>query len=144
MKSASWLRIAAGLTIVQLVGHVFGAVLAGPTQGAEEVALRDAMREFRVTAMGMQRTYWDFYFGFGWIITAFLATLVVVIWYTARIAKDAPTLARPLVASLAIGYAAVTVICALFFVTAPIVIAAGITACLVVSFLTVGTARGGA
>jgi hypothetical protein len=142
MKTASWLRIAAGLTTVQLLGHVFGAVLAGPTQGAEEVALRHAMREYRVRAMGMERTYWDFYFGSGWIITAFLATLVVVMWYTARIARDAPMLARPLVASLAIGYAVVTVICALFFVTAPIVIAATITACLVAAFVTVGTARG--
>ena len=144
MKTASWLRIAAGLTIVQLLGHVFGAVLAGPTRGAEEVALRDTMREFRVTAMGMERSYWDFYFGFGWVITAFLATLVVVIWCTARVAQDAPHLARPLVASLAIGYAAVTVICALFFVTAPIVIAGTITACLVASFVTIDGARGGA
>jgi len=51
-------------------------------------------------------------------------------------------LARPLVASLAIGYSAVTVICTLFFVTAPIVIAATIPACLVAALVTVGTARG--
>jgi hypothetical protein len=144
MKSASWLRIAAGLTTVQLVGHTFGAVLAGPTQGAEEVALRDAMRGYRVTAMGMERSYWDFYSGSGWVITAFLATLVVVMWYTARVAQSAPTLARPLIASLAIGYASVTVLCMLFFITAPIVIAAAITACLVGAFFTVSRARGGA
>jgi hypothetical protein len=144
MTPVLWLRIAAGLTTVQLIGHTFGFVLAGPTQGAEEVALRDAMRGYRVNAMGMQRTYWDFYFGSGWIITAFLATLVVVMWCTARIARESPTLARPLVGSLAIGYAAVTVLCAVFFVTAPIVNAAAITACLVAAFVATGAARGGA
>ena len=144
MKSVLWLRIAAGLTTVQLIGHTFGFVLAGPTQGAEEVALRDAMRGYRVNAMGMQRTYWDFYFGSGWIITAFLATLVVVIWCTARIARESPTRARPLVGSLAIGYAAVTAICAVFFITAPIVIAAAITASLVAAFVATGAARNGA
>jgi hypothetical protein len=140
MKSTSWLRIAAGLTIVQLVGHIFGAVLAGPTHGPEEVALREAMRSYRVTGMGIERSYWDFYFGFGWVITAFLATVAAVIWYTARIAQDAPTLARPLIASLVIGYAAVTFTCMLFFITAPILIAAAITACLAAALFTIGAA----
>lgn len=144
MKTVFWLRVAAGLTIVQLMGHTFGFVLAGPTQGAEEVALRDAMRGYRVTAMGMERTYWDFYSGSGWVITAFLATLVVVIWCTARIAQQSPMLVRPLVGSLAIGYAAVTVICAMFFITAPIVIAAAITMSLVAAFIASGAARSGA
>ena len=143
MKTAPWLRIAAGLTTVQLLGHTFGFVLAGPTQGAEEVALREAMRGYRVNAMGMERTYWDFYSGSGWVISAFLATLVVVIWYTARIATESPTLARPLVGTLAIGYGAVTVICALFFITAPIVIAAAVTASLAAAFIATGAARSG-
>jgi len=40
MESASWLRIAAGLTAFQATGHTFSAVLAGPSS-AEESALRE-------------------------------------------------------------------------------------------------------
>ena len=96
MESATWLRIAAGLTAFQAAGHTFGAVLAGPSS-AEESALRRTMGAFRVSLMGMERSYWDFYFGSGWTI------------------------------------AALTVISALYFVTAPIVIGALITICLVIA-----------
>jgi hypothetical protein len=144
MKSRTWLRIAAGLTLFQAVGHTFGAVLAPPTQGAQEAALRESMRAYRVVAMGMERSYWDFYFGSGWTITVFLLTIAAVLWTVGRIAEDAPGLARPVVAVLGIGYGAVTVVCALFFVTAPIVVAALITICLVGAWTTCRRVPGGA
>ena len=135
MQSTMWLRIAAGLTLFQAAGHTFGAVLAGPTHGPAEVTLRDAMRAFRVTLMGMERSYWDFYFGSGWTITALVVSLAAVMWWLAPIARQTPALARPVILALAAGYAAVTVISALYFVTAPIVIGAAITLSLVAAAL---------
>ena len=38
-------------------------------------AMRDSMRAFRVTAMGMERSYWAVYFGSGWAITVMAASL---------------------------------------------------------------------
>ncbi len=135
MRTTVWLKIAAGLTLFQAVGHTIGAVLAGPTHGPAEVALRDSMRAFRVTAMGMQRSYWDFYFGSGWAITALVVSLAAVMWLLAPIARQTPALARPVILVLAAGYAAVTIISALYFVTAPIVIGAAITLSLVAAAL---------
>jgi hypothetical protein len=129
MESSTWLRIAAGLTVFQAAGHTFGAVLASPS-GAEESAMRESMRAFHVTAMGMERSYWDFYLGSGWAITAFALTVAAVMWFLAPIALHSPSAARPVIFALAAGYAAVTIISALYFVTAPIVVGAMITVCL--------------
>ena len=132
MQTATWLRIAAGLTAFQTVGHTVGAVLPGPAN-AEESALRETMRGFRVSLMGMERSYWDFYHGSGWAITALAATVATVMWLLAPIARESPRAARPMILALAVGYAAITAISALYFVTAPIVIGAMITGCLVMA-----------
>lgn len=129
MQSGTWLRISAGLAAFQTVGHTIGAVLAGPSS-PEEAALRDAMGGFRVSLMGMERSYWDFYLGSGWAITALAATAAAVMWFLVPIASDSPRVARPIILSLAAGFAAITIISGLYFVTAPIVIAALITFCL--------------
>ena len=135
MQSATWLRIAAGLTAFQAVGHTVGAVLPGPAS-AEESTLRDAMHAFRVSLMGMERSYWDFYHGSGWAITALAFTVAAVMWLLAAIARESPRAARPMILALAAGYAALTVISGLYFVTAPIVIGALITICLVMAAIT--------
>ena len=129
MQTATWLRIAAGLTAFQAAGHTFGAVLAGPSN-AGEAALRETMRGFRVSLMGMERSYWDFYVGSGWAITALAVTLADVMWLLAPIASRSPSAARPMILALAGGYAALTIISGLYFVTAPIVVGAVITVCL--------------
>ena len=129
MESATWLRIAAGLTAFQAAGHTFGAVLAGPP-APRRSALRKTMGAFRVSLMGMERSYWDFYVGSGWAITAIAVTVAAVMWLLAPIARQSPESARPIILALAAGYAAITAISALYFVTAPIVIAAAITVCL--------------
>jgi hypothetical protein len=129
MHSATWLRVAAGFAAFQAAGHTFGAVLPGPAS-AEEAALRETMRAFRVSMMGVERSYWDFYHGSGWAITALAITAAAVMWLLAPAARESPKAARPMILALAGGYAALTVISALYFVTAPIVVGAVVTACL--------------
>ena len=135
MHSATWLRVSAGLTLFLAIGHTFGAVLAAPSHGPEEVALREAMRRLRVTEMGIERSYWDFYFGSGWAITALLLATAAVMWFLAPVVRQSPGRARPVIGALAVGYAAVTALSAVYFVTAPIVVGAAITACLAVATL---------
>jgi hypothetical protein len=129
MQTATWLRIAAGLTAFQAAGHTFGAVLAEPSTTGES-AVRETMRAFRLTLMGIERSYWDFYLGSGWAITALALTAAAVMWWLGPIARQSPIAVRPVIVSLAAGFAAITLISALYFVTAPIVIAAAITVCL--------------
>ena len=135
MTSSGWLRAAAGLTLFNAVGHTFGAVLAGPSHGPGEVALRDAMRGYRVVLMGVERSYWDFYIGSGWAITVFALMLTAVMWLLVPVAGRAAREARALIVVLAAGFAALTVVSILYFVTAPIVNLALITTCLVAAAL---------
>ena len=51
-------------------------------------------------------------------------------WWLVPIARHTAAAARPVILALACGYAAVTVVSALYFVTAPMVVAAAITAAL--------------
>ena len=98
--------------------------------------MRESMRAFHVTVMGMERSYWDFYLGSGWAITAFALTVAAVMWWLAPIARQSPSVARPVMLALTAGYAAVTVVSALYFVTAPIVVGALITVCLAMAAVT--------
>jgi low temperature requirement protein LtrA len=88
------------------------------------------MRAYRVVEMGIERSYWDFYLGSGWTITALLVASAGVMWFLAPLAHKSRREVRPVIGALALGFAAVTGISLLYFVTAPIVVAAAITACL--------------
>jgi hypothetical protein len=138
MNAATWLRVAAGLTLFQAIGHTFGAVLAPPSHGPGEVALRQAMQAYRVVEMGVERSYWDFYYGSGWTITVLVIALAAVMWFVAPLARRFPRDVRPLIAALALANAALTMIGVLFFVTAPIVASAAITVSLVLAFFRTG------
>ncbi len=124
MTALLWTRIAFGLALFLAAGHTFGAVLAAPAEGTDEPALRDAMRRYRFTAMGMTRSYWDAYLGSGWTITAFILGTAALTWFLGPVAETAPALARPLLVALAGTYALVAAIGARYFVTAPIVVSA--------------------
>lgn len=140
MTAHTLLRIAAGLTLFQALGHTFGAVLAPAKHGVAEESVRDAMKQLRVTEMGMERSYWDFYFGSGWTITALLVGAAAVMWFLAPIVRDNPTAARPILLALTLSYAGVTAVSARYFVTAPIIVAALITVALGVAFWRAGAA----
>ena len=137
MTTAGWLRVAAGLTLFNAVGHTLGAVLAQPS-GPPEAALRDAMRGYRVVMMGVERSYWDFYLGSGWAITVLVLTMAAVMWLLASVARRNAQAVRPIVAALAAGYAGLTLVSVLYFVTAPTVNLALITVSLAVAMMKSG------
>lgn len=132
MTASGWLRVASGLTLFNAVGHTLGAVLAGPS-GPPEAALRDSMRSYRVVMMGVERSYWDFYLGSGWAITVMILTAAAVMWLLAPVARRSPRAAGPIINALAAGYAALTLVSIVYFVTAPMVNLALITVALAVA-----------
>ena len=83
LSSTLWLRIASVLTLVFAAGHAMGAADSWSPAGETDV-LR-AMRTFEFEVMGIRRTYWHFYYGFGIYITILLAVLGVLMWQLASI-----------------------------------------------------------
>jgi len=135
MKPATFLRIAAVLTLIHstlhTIGGVFGKVMPGPAERA--VA---AMKENRFDMMGSLHTYWNFYMGFGLGITIFLTLEAVVFWLlAARMPVEGARL-RPIVLAFALGYLALAVNSFHFFFLAPVINELLIVLCLMLAIFT--------
>lgn len=78
MKSAVLLRAAAVVSAVFTAGHVMGALKQWSPMGDNPV-LRQ-MTAVHFDAMGVSRSYLDFYMGFGWTLSIAMALLVPLVW----------------------------------------------------------------
>ena len=134
MKPTILLRIASVLTLVFFGGHTLKA-LDPSSRGAEEAAVFMAMQAYPFNIMGFRRTHWDFYRGFSLLFSVALLLLAVLLWQIGGIAKSDPARARPLIASLFLAYFAFTVLCGMFFFTAPAAVSAAVGICLALAFV---------
>ena len=114
------LRIASVIALLFAAGHTAGAPWT-PAKGMAEQALVTMMKSLHFDVMGTQRTYFDFYYGFGVSITVYLLVQAVVLWQAGTIAKTNPRAARPLMLTMFVSYAAVGVITFMYFFAAPAV-----------------------
>ncbi len=133
MKPTILLRIAAGFTLVLCGGNTHRA-LDPLSRGAEEAAVFMAMQAYPFNIMGFRRTHWDFYRGYSLLFSAALLLLALLLWQIGGIAKSDPARARPLIVSLFLGYLALTVLCGMYFFTAPAALSAAAAICLALAF----------
>ena len=106
----AFLRIAAGLAVLQGIGHAAAVVRWAPMRGAREAAVVDAMKSQSFFFQGLARSYWDFFFGYG-LLTAFNCFVeAAVLWQVSRLANASdPSAVRVmaaifLIANIAHGY----------------------------------------
>ena len=78
MKPSLLYRIAAILLLLFAVGHTLGFRQIDPKWGVD--SLVRSMQSTHFDASGSDRTYWDFYVGFGLFVTALLVFASVVAW----------------------------------------------------------------
>ncbi len=119
MKASRWLRAAAVLLALFLLGHTAGFLLPAKSSGPQEDAVLQAMKDFHFDAMGRDRTIWDFWQGFNFLTSVSLAILAVLTWQLARLSRRDPMLARPFASSLGAGLVLMAVVCWTFFFVAP-------------------------
>ena len=93
-----------------------------------------AMQAYPFNIMGFRRTHWDFYRGYSLLFSAALLLLALLLWQIGGIAKSDPARARPLIVSLFLGYLALTVLCGMYFFTAPAALSAAAAICLALAF----------
>src|SRR4249920_1035374 len=129
MKASTLLRIAAVLTLLFCAGHTYRA-LDPSSRGPEEAAVFMAMQAYPFNIMGFRRTHWDFYRGFSLLFSVALLLLGLLLWQIGTLARSDPARARPLVATLLAGYLAFTVLCGMYFFTAPAALSAAVAICL--------------
>jgi hypothetical protein len=133
MKMATWLRGASVLSVLLALGHTAGGFQRWSPPGETEV-LR-SMAAFRFDALGSNRSYLDFYLGFGYIISLYMLAQGLLLWQLASLASLPDARARPMVGTfLAVSIGATALDWALFFV-APTVLNLLISICLALAWI---------
>lgn len=135
MRPATFLRIAAVLTLVHSTLHTIGGVFGKVSSGPAELAVA-SMKANQFAMMGSLRTYWDFYMGFGLGITIFLTVEAIVFWLLASRIQSEGAKLRQIILLFALGYLALAVNSFRFFFLAPVINELLIVLCLVLAILT--------
>ena len=78
MRASLLYRIASILLVLFAVGHTIGFSQIDPTWGVD--SLVKSMKSVHFNVSGSDRTYWDFFFGFGLFVTVLMLFAAVVAW----------------------------------------------------------------
>jgi hypothetical protein len=132
MRTAPLLRVASVVSLLFAAGHTMGARKDWSPIGESDV-LR-AMRTFRFDAMGVSRTYLDFYLGLAFTVSVFLLLQSVLLWQMATLAKTEPRQVRPMIGSLAIAALACALLAWRFIFPVPAVFSLVLAFCLSLAF----------
>jgi hypothetical protein len=123
------LRLAAVISLLLCVGHTLGRPWT-PAGDAAGAAVVEAMKTYHMQLMGVERSYFDFYLGFGWIISVYLLAQAALLWCVASLGATDAARVRPFVAVFFIASLMITVLDWQFLFAIPLVMSAVITLCL--------------
>ncbi|HEX3120017.1 MAG TPA: hypothetical protein VHP80_13055 [Candidatus Acidoferrum sp.] len=141
MRTTLYLRIASVLAIIHAILHTIGGVLSKPKNGAPEIAVIEAMKSRSFNVMGSMRTYWDFFYGYGWLLGLALLVEGILFWQLATIAKTNAAPIRPIIMLFCLNFVVTTVIAWKYFFIAPAVTEILIAAFLAAAYFTTAPAR---
>ena len=140
MSSTLFLRIASVLTLIHCAGHTIGGVFGKPKNGAEEIAVIETMKAHQFNVMGSMRAYWDFFFGYGLVVTVTLLIQGVLFWQLGSLIKTNPAAAKPVVALFCVNFLLMSVIVFKYFFLGAGVLELLIATCLAAAFFTAASA----
>jgi hypothetical protein len=101
MTATPLLHIAAIISLLFTAGHAMGGLKKWSPMG--ENAVLKAMTDVRFETMGENRSYLDFFMGFGWSLGVAMFLQSVLLWQMATMARtDAPSV-RPMIAVFALA-----------------------------------------
>jgi hypothetical protein len=131
MKASILYRIASVLLILFSLGHTLGFRRVDPRWGLDSII--GALRSTHFNVQGLNRTYWDFYTGFGLFVTVLLLFSAALSWQLGVLPKETVS-AMPIVTwGLALSFAVVTFLSWEYFFVLPVVFSAVITICLLLA-----------
>ena len=136
MKSSLLYRIASVLLLLFALGHTLGFRRVDPRWGIDSII--GALRSTHFDAQGFNRTYWDFFTGFGLFVTVLLVFVAVLSWQLGGLPKDC-LVAMPLATwGLAVCFLVVTFLSWRYFFMVPVIFSGVITICLVLAAWSAG------
>ena len=126
MRASVFYRIAAVLLLLLDAGHTSGYPWSDPAWAVD----LGAMRSTHFYIMGFNRTYWDFYVGFGLSISVLILLAVVLAWQLGGLPPEFLAKMRGTAWTFALCFAAITVLDWKYFFVLPIAFSIAITLCL--------------
>jgi len=127
MKTSVIYRIASVLLVLFALGHTLGFRRTMPEWGVD--SLLASMRAIHFDAQGFNRTYYDFYLGFGLFVSVFLLLAAVLAWQLGTMSREARALIPGVTWAMATCFFVVTVLSWKYFFLAPILFSSLITIC---------------
>ena len=137
MKTSTFLRIAAVIALLFFVGHTSGVPWT-PGEAPADLAVIETMKADHFQVIGVSRSYWDFYLGFGLIISLFQLAQAVLLWQLGSLAKTDAARLRPIIAVLFVATVLNGVLGLIYFFAIPVVMGALIAICLALAFAAAG------
>jgi len=128
-----FLRIASVISLIFTLGHTAGGLRKWSPMGDNEVL--KAMTTVRFNAMGANRSYLDFYMGFGWSISLAMLMQTVLLWQMASLARTNAGSVRPMIAVIAIATIANGVIGWRFIFPLPAIFSSALVIALAAAFV---------
>jgi hypothetical protein len=126
MRASVFYRIAAVLLLLLDAGHTSGFPWSDPAWGVD----LGPMRSSHFYIMGFSRTYWDFYVGFGLLLSVYVLLAVVLAWHLGGLPPESLARMRGTAWTFALCFAAITVLSWKYLFVIPVVFAIVITLCL--------------
>jgi hypothetical protein len=131
MKASLLYRIASILLLLFAAGHTFGFSRIDPEWHLD--SLVSSMRSIHFNANGFQRTYWDFYIGFGLFVTVLMVFAAIVAWQLAGLAPGTLAAMRISAWGFVVCFAAVAYLSWRYFFIIPLLFSVAILLCLAVA-----------
>jgi hypothetical protein len=134
-KPVLFLRIASAMTFIHALLHTIGGVFGKVEPGPAAIAV-EAMKVNRFLLMGQMRSFWDFYHGLGLGATISLTCESVLMWQMASLAKSEARRLRPMMVTLLLAYAALSINSYNYFFFGPVIAEILIAACIGLAIVT--------
>jgi hypothetical protein len=128
MKAPLFFRIAAVLLLLLAIGHTLGFRQSDPTWGVDTLLV--SMRSIHFDVQGFSRTYWDLFVAAGLSVGVLYLFAAVLAWQLGGLPAETLAAMRVTVWSLALCFAAITVVSWRYLFILPIVFLMVITMCL--------------
>jgi hypothetical protein len=131
LRAPLWLRAAAVITAVFAILHTLGRPWT-PAKDVLAQAVVASMRTVHFPAAGQQRSYWDFYQGFGFVTSVFLAVEALLLWQLAALAAAGARYRGMALTHLG-AFIALGIIAQLFIFWLPLLLSVIVSVCLLLA-----------
>jgi hypothetical protein len=133
MNAKLLLRAASAVMLLLAIGHTLGSPWT-PAQGPDALAVVSTMRDYHFNVMGLDRSYLNFYVGFGWMLSAYLFGHAILYWQLASFVNRVGYELGGIVGVLAIESLCMAILSWKFLFWVPVIMSAVIGLLLAASF----------